>query len=307
MPDVPSLPPIATEPLSVVLLARNAAGHLETVVASWVTYLNGLDRPYEICLVDDGSTDGSADLGRQLAERHGQLRFLVLPAAKGDGACLRAALAEVKHPLLFYAHCDPRYQPADLRKLLQQIDKVHIVPGYRAGRPVPSFWRALGALYRGFCRVAFGHAPEQLPGWLGWRRHLGQWLARFFFGVRTRDPGCPFRLLRRSIFVRIPIQSDGAFAHVEILAKANFLGHVLAEDVPLGERNRPVEVETTPGDRPGRVLADAWRVFNHPDFGPPRLDKAAPVPDAPPRLHVCQPDAPGEPARPAPDSPPFSP
>ena len=54
-------------------------------------------------------------------------------------------------------------------------------------------------------------------------------------------------------------------------------------------------------------LADAWRVFNHPDFGPPRLDEAAPVPDAPPRLHVCQPDAPGEPSRPAPDSPPFSP
>ena len=277
MPDVPSLPPIATEPLSVVLLARNAAGHLETVVASWVTYLNGLDRPYEICLVDDGSTDGSADLGRQLAERHGQLRFLVLPAAKGDGACLRAALAEVKHPLLFYAHCDPRYQPADLRKLLQQIDKVHIVPGYRAGRPVPSFWRALGALYRGFCRVAFGHAPEQLPGWLGWRRHLGQWLARFFFGVRTRDPGCPFRLLRRSIFVRIPIQSDGAFAHVEILAKANFLGCVLGEEITLGDRQRPIPLDRRRSDPVGLVLREGFRLFQNPKFSSPPTPQTKPT------------------------------
>jgi glycosyltransferase involved in cell wall biosynthesis len=307
MPEVPSPPPIAGEPLSVVLLASNAAAHLEAVVSDWITYLNGLDRPYEVFLVDDGSTDGSADLCRHLTERHRHLRFLALPSARGEGACLRAALAEAKHPLLFYARCAPRYQPADLRKFLQEIDKVHIVPGYRAGRPVPLFWRLLGTLQRGFCWIVFGHAPAPLPGWLGWRRHLGQWFARAFFAVGTHDTTCPFRLLRRSVFERIPIQSDGAFVHVEILAKANFLGHLLAEEVPLGDRNRPVEAETTQDDRLGRILSDAHRVFHHPDFGPARLVEPVSVPPvatetAPPRLHICQPETIDERSRPASDA-----
>ena len=70
MPDVPELPPIALQPLSVVLLARNDAAHLEQVVAAWVTFLNGLNRDYEILLVDDGSTDHTARLLPVLTDRH---------------------------------------------------------------------------------------------------------------------------------------------------------------------------------------------------------------------------------------------
>ena len=86
--------------------------------------------------------------------------------------------------------------------------------------------------------LLFGFADPPLPGWLGWQRHLGQWVARRLFGVPYHDMTCPFRLARRAIFGRIPLQSDGAFAHVEILAKANFIGCLLGEEVPLGERQR---------------------------------------------------------------------
>src|SRR5262249_46653834 len=148
--------------------------------------------------------------------RHGERR--------GDGAALRTALGTARYPLLFYTACDPRYRPADLRRLLKEIDRVHLVSGYRAGRPVPRFWRWVGAVRRGRGRVVLAHAAPPLPGWLGWKRHFGRLLVRMFFGVRNQDVTCPFRLVRRSIFGRIPLQSDGGFVHVEILAKANFLG-----------------------------------------------------------------------------------
>jgi hypothetical protein len=295
MPDVAPPPPIADQPLSVVLLARGAAD-LEGAVAGWVTYLNGLNRPYEILLVDDGDAGGAA----RLPERHRHLRLIPRPAKRGDGACLRAAFAEAKHPLLFYTLCDPRYRPADLRKLLQEIDKVHVASGCRAGRAAPRWLRWLGAVWRGFTWVVFSHAAPPPPGWLGWRRTLGRWLVRLVFGVRTFDPACPFRLLRRDILARIPIQSDGAFVHVEILAKANFLGHLLAEDAPLGDRQHPVVPEPADEDGAGRLWADAARVFNRPKFGPARLPGAAPEqaeaeaapPSELPRLHVGRPDSP---------------
>ena len=87
------------------------------------------------------------------------------------------------------------------------------------------------------------------------------------FGVRNRDVLCPYRLIRREIFARIPIQSNGPFAHIEILAKANFLGCIMAEDVALGDVGRPVKAE--PRDGPGEhFFKDCRRVFDRPDFGP---------------------------------------
>jgi glycosyltransferase involved in cell wall biosynthesis len=269
MPDLPPLPPVANEPLSVVLLARDDAAHVGPVVAGWVAYLNGLGREYELLLVDDGSADRTAELASELALRHGRVKLLSHREPRGEGAALATALKTARYPLLSYARCEPRYRPSDLKRLLQEIDRVHLVSGYRGGRPVPAPLRLLGHVYRGFCRVVFSHAPAPLPGWLGWRRHAGALLARVFFGVRNRDVACPYRLARRSAFARIPIQSAGSFAHVEVLAKANFLGLLLGEEVPLGDRARPVVPEEGRGDGPGRVAREAYRVFRSADFGPP--------------------------------------
>src|SRR5262245_9430984 len=137
MPELPPLSPTAAQPLSVVLLAHNQADHLETVLAGWVTFLNGLDRDYEVIVVDDGSTDGSGDRAEKLASSYRRVEVLRHAATQGEGAALRTALAVARHPLLFYTLCDPHYQPADLGKLLRkradpskpdlELDHVHIL------------------------------------------------------------------------------------------------------------------------------------------------------------------------------------
>jgi glycosyltransferase involved in cell wall biosynthesis len=268
MPEFVELPPIAHEALSVVLLAADDAAHLEKMVAEWVTHLNGLNRDYEVLLVDDGSADGTAKLTAALTDRFRRVKVLRHTSRQGEGAALRTGLAAARYPLVFYTLCDPRYQPANLRKLLAEIDKVHVVGGYRAGRPVPAFWRVCGAVRRVLGRVALSHAPPPLPGWLGWKCHAGGLLVRLVFGVRNEDAACPYRLLRREILTRMPLQSDGPFAHVELLAKATFLERYLGEDVPLGDRARPFAGAERDAAR-GSVFADALRVFRQPDFGPP--------------------------------------
>jgi hypothetical protein len=203
------------------------------------------------------------------AAREQRVCFLRHATRQGSGAALRTGLAAARHPLLLTATCDPQFQPGDLPKLLEEMDKVHLVAGYRVWQRVPWPLRWLGRLYRVAVRLLLANPLEPLPGWLGWQEYSDHVRARMLFALRIKDVNCPFRLYRRSIFDRIPIQSDGTFAQVEVLAKANSLGCMMTE-VPVAYQPRP-----TAEDR-GQRRADLRRVLLHPDFGPAILPAKAP-------------------------------
>jgi hypothetical protein len=90
-------------------------------------------------------------------------------------------------------------------------------------------------------------------------------LVRALFAVRYQDVMCPFRLLRRAVFARLPIQSDGPFAHAEVLAKANFLGCVMGEELPLDVRPPPYRGDAR------QMWRELKQLLRAPDFGPPTL------------------------------------
>jgi glycosyltransferase involved in cell wall biosynthesis len=260
MPEVPILPAVADQPLSVILLAYNDAAHLETVLNAWVKQLDALSRAYEVIVVDDGSTDGTAAMAESLGARMPFLKVAHHDKSLGLGAALRTGLAAAKHPVLFYTMADQQYQPGDLSAFLSEVDKVHLVPGFRRWQTVPLVPRILGAAYRLVARALFDLAPTPLPGWLGWREHVYRAVVRVLFGVRTLDLNCAYMLCRREIFHHLPIQSDGPFVHAEIVAKANFLGMVLAEEIPISYRPRAFD------GRASRRFADGYLVFSNPDF-----------------------------------------
>jgi glycosyltransferase involved in cell wall biosynthesis len=297
MPDLPKLTPIAADALSVVLLAHNAGAHIDPVLQSWVRFLDTLPNTWEIIIADDGSTDDTAVRAATLAEQESRLRLVQHAPARGEGAALRDALPLVRHPLLFYTLLDPRFEPAELGTLLHkkhqpekpdlEIDAVHILNGFRAGRPMPILLRIPGMLWQAISWLLFSYVPPKLPGWLGWRARLGWLLGRVVFGVRLHDLGCPFRLLRREIFARIPLQSDGPFVHVEILAKANFLGHILGEEVPI--RHHPPVNEPRIGGSFRQRGREFWHVLKYPDFGPAVLDAPKETAPSPPQAESPDP------------------
>jgi glycosyltransferase involved in cell wall biosynthesis len=305
-PDPMQRPAIAGAPLSVVLPAHNAAAILAPLLEEWSKCLDGLGREYEILLVDDGSSDDTRAQAEALARLRPRLRILRHAQQRGFGAALRTGIDEARQPLLFYTTCDRQYRPEDLGRLLGTIDKVDLVSGLRLWRPLPGWLQVLHAVWRGVLRVLFGAAPPARSTWLGWDGFGRRLLARWIFGVRLQDPECSFRLFRRSLFARIPIQTDGPFAQVEILAKANFLGALMAEEpVSYLPPDRPTEAVDSPARE--KVRAEAWRLFNDPDFGPPQLPpapEAAPPAPAPPPPKEAAPPPP--PVVAAPPSPPPS-
>src|SRR5262249_58597980 len=107
--------------------------------------------------------------------------------------------------------------------------QVHLVAGLRAGGPVPGPLRCLGWLYRWTLGIAFGVPLDPLPGWLGGGQRFTQILFQVLFGLAVHDPTCPAQLARRDVLARFPLQSEGPFVHVELLAKANFLSCLMDE------------------------------------------------------------------------------
>jgi glycosyltransferase involved in cell wall biosynthesis len=291
MPEPAERPLIATQPISLVLAAHNAAADVEVVVAEWHTVLDGLVRPYEIILVNDGSTDDTTMLADLLASRFSRLRVIHHAFRQGFGAALRSGIAAAQHPLLAYTTCDKQYLPAELKRLLDSIDKVDLVTGYRQWLRVPQLLRGLGLVYRIFVRVIFGIPLEPLPCWLGDKGQVKRWFARWIFGVRVHDVECAFRLFRRAVFERIPIQSNGPFAQVEILAKANFLGCWMAE-VPVSYQalaGRPLWGSLIGGET---YWSEARRLFGEPSFKQPVV--AAEMTEVPPAApETAAPQSPG--------------
>jgi glycosyltransferase involved in cell wall biosynthesis len=242
------LPAILPAPLSVILAVYNEEATLEAALDAWVIYLEALGSGYELLLVDDGSTDRTHCVMETISAKNAYVRVLRHDGRRGFGAALRTGLVAARYPVLIYAGFHNPYQPADLKGFMKWIDEVHLVVGYR---------------------VCGARAYRK-----SWGDRAYRWLARWVFGVQLRDAGCLLLVARRVIFDRIPIQSDGLLAHVEVVAKANFLGCLLTEvpvAYPPSRRERPLG-----GDGLRQMWTEARQLFSHPDFGPPFLPDQSP-------------------------------
>ncbi|MCS6865765.1 MAG: glycosyltransferase family 2 protein [Gemmataceae bacterium] len=256
----------ARDGLSVVIPAHNAAAALDRVLPAWGAVLPTLQRPFEIIVVDDGSTDTTpAVLGRRLATVP-HLRVLQHSTRQGFGACLRTALPEVKYPLLLYAGVDYPYTPTDIRPMLERIelrDEIFgrppdLISGMRAGRQRPWIVKWLGRVWNLFWRLFAGLPLSEPMPWYGWRSWWNRLWTRWIYGVPLADVNSAFKLWRTAFLRRFPIQSDGDFVHTELVAKATFLTSIM-DEMPLSWKADPLPpLFLVPQDR--------RRVFSQPQF-----------------------------------------
>jgi len=264
--DPPERPPIADAPLSVVLLARPGAVDLEAVVQAWLAWLDQRPGESEVLLIVEGLDAPTISVADP------RLRIIDQVAPTGIGPCLQTGVWLAKHPLLLTAPADHQFQPADAQGLFEQINKVDLVAGVRVHCPPPLWLRVLGFFKRIASLIFLGYFGEPRAAWFGWRGWGRRFRIRHVFGVRVADAECPLRLYRKEVFARLPIQSRGSFAHVEVLAKTNHLGCMMAE-APAPWTPLPNEAEDPDW------TADARQLFRRPEFGMPLPPPVVPAGD----------------------------
>jgi glycosyltransferase involved in cell wall biosynthesis len=106
--------------LSVIVPVFNEAGTIEEILNR--VFKASLPLPIEVIVVDDASTDATADiLARYRALSSGQLRVVRHPVNRGKGAAVRTGIAHAAGDIVLIQDADLEYDPRDYAQLIEPI------------------------------------------------------------------------------------------------------------------------------------------------------------------------------------------
>jgi glycosyltransferase involved in cell wall biosynthesis len=217
--------------LSIVMPCLNEAGTIARCIEKAGLGLQRAGVPGEIIIADNGSTDGSQAIAKNLGAR-------VVPVKeKGYGSALRGGIRAALGEWIIMADADGSYDFSEADRFAKKL---------REG-----FDLVVG------CRLPAG-GGRILPGAMPWKnRWLGNpvlsFIGRFFFKCPAHDFHCGMRGFTRAAFEKMELQTTGMEFASEMVIKATLRKFKISE-VPItlhpDGRSRP------PHLRPWR---DGWR------------------------------------------------
>ncbi len=184
--------------------AFNDEGSIELMVHRALDLLPSLTDDYEVIIVNDGSTDSTAQIIDRLAATLPHVKVIHHSRNLGYGAALRSGFSHAGKDLIFYTDGDGQYDTRELANLFPLMsDGVDVVNGWKRKRSDPRRRIVLGEIYKR--------------------------LAQQMFGLPIRDVDCDFRLIRQSAIRRIELKSSSGIICTEMIYKLHRAGCVFVE------------------------------------------------------------------------------
>jgi len=190
--------------ISVFFPAYNDEPTIGQLVRHALAILPQFTDDYEVLVIDDGSSDGTAAVLDELSRHDSHVRPIHHEVNRGYGGALQSGFANATKEFVFYTDGDGQYDVREIARLLPLMTTgVDVVNGYKAKRADSLYRVIIGKIYNRTARLLF-----RLP---------------------IRDVDCDFRLIRREALEQMgPISSSGA-ACLEMVRKLKSNGAVFAE------------------------------------------------------------------------------
>lgn len=159
--------------VSVFLPVYNEEPNLLPLHAKLDEALKALGRSAEVIYVDDGSSDGSLRVLRQIASLDSRVRVVALKRNYGQTAAMAAGIDAAQGDVLIPMDADLQNDPADIIRLLNKMDEGYdVVSGWRKNRQDTLITRKIPSMM-----------ANRLISWIG--------------GVPLHDYGCSLKAYRR--------------------------------------------------------------------------------------------------------------
>jgi len=198
--------------LSVVIPIYNEAENVEALCREFVSTLDRWGRPYEVLLVDDGSTDSSFERLTSLQAKWPQLRVIQFRRNFGQTAAFAAGFAYARGRLIATADGDLQNDPADLPAMIARLE------GQAPGGDGTTYDIVCG--WRKDRKDTF--INRRLPSVIANR------LISRATGVRLNDYGCSLKVFRAEVVKPLRLYGE---MHRFLPALASEFGVRIAEQV----------------------------------------------------------------------------
>ena len=190
--------------VSVVIPIFNEEENIPPLLEKLEAALISLGKPFEVIMVDDGSTDRSAQVLRGLKPRYPWLKVIFLRRNFGQSAAFTAGIDHARGEIIVTMDGDLQNDPADIPKLLKKIEEGYdVVSGWRKDRKDPFLSRRLPSI-------------------------LANRLISRLTKVRLHDYGCSLKAYRAEVIQGLAIYGE---LHRFIPVLVSLRGAKIAEEV----------------------------------------------------------------------------
>ena len=202
--------------LTIVMPAYNEQATLRSAVQRLLK--TDIPVPYELLIVDDGSTDDCLDTVADLVDGK-QVRAISCDTNRGKGAAVRLGLEQAGGEIATILDADLEYDPSDYKELMEPLlaGDANVVYGTRSfgAHTAFSFWYVLG------------------------NKALGWW-ASFLFNTWLSDVETCFKMARTDLWRSLDIREHGFGIEAEVTGKFLRSGERIYE-IPIGYKARTRE------------------------------------------------------------------
>src|SRR5579872_2736111 len=120
--------------LSIFFPFWNEEKNIEKVVNSAIPVAKKVAKEWEILIIDDGSTDKTLSIAKELAKKDTHIHVFAHSQNRGYGAALKSGLEKAKYDYVVFIDGDNQFDFNEVTKFVDKIDSADVVIGNRKER-----------------------------------------------------------------------------------------------------------------------------------------------------------------------------